>query len=311
MYKPLLVLICLLTFSVILSAQPAIQISNLDGSEVDINNICQDKSIKLESSYTQPNIKQFNWRINGKPIYNTSTYILSGEDLLGAVSVLSEVIYIDKKYRKVGKKKELCEITCIAWNTIMINIVPCKKIKTCPSIPTIKLKASTLEYKSNEPIYLVVDASEDDYGKTDLKWINSSGRLEITSKTTATLYPDLASEISVTALFTTSYRNCEAEDKVVLTKIVPQLKENVKISTCTLKNSRIDNVCKAKLKDVIDIFHTNLGKSITIRYSDKVAAEGAKKVLTSGTLGVNIDSYKVALEFDRNSYKNLLFVIKY
>jgi hypothetical protein len=309
MYKSLLVIFLLFFCSFAANAQ---NINVSANGEIVTDTVCQGTSINLESTYTHDNIKQFNWSINGKHIYNTSSYTLNNSDFIGTLTVVSEVIYIEKKYRKVGKKLELCEVVCHAWNSRIIEVLPCKsstrrRIVTCPSIPVVSIKGST-EY-TNNPIPLEAEVVFPD-GYT-VEWVSSSGKLITTGSNTALLYPDLASEISVIVAVKTSYPECNAQSKVTLTILSPKPSEKVLITTCDLKSTRIDNACKVKLHDAIGIFQQNAGKSLTIQYSNYKVATEAFKVLTNGTLGVKLDSYRVIYEYKPLLLNRLNFVIKY
>ena len=197
MYKSLFFILLIYFFSIAANAQ---QITVLSDGQIISDSVCESVPLTLEASYTHDNIKQFNWSVNGRKIYNTSSYTLANTEV-GTLVIVSEVIYVEKKYRKVGKKRELCEITCHAWNSKIITVTSCPKIKPCPEIPTVSITTSSSDYDV-KPITLTAVMSQNiiEDVNSRVEWIVSSGRLVITGNTTALLYPDLASEIYVNVI---------------------------------------------------------------------------------------------------------------
>lgn len=301
-------------FSLILTslcyAQPqiAVKINRLDNlAHNEPASVCQGEVVELTSSFNKPRITQSNWQINGQNFYNSTYYRLDTLDLMGAVEILSEYVYKEKR------RSDGCEVECHAWSKMLLNITPCRKI--CPEQPIIKLSSTFADYNVGEKIYIYADAPSGRFGAVRLDWESSSGKFEKLNDYTIALIPDNQDQIQVEVKVSTDYAECRTSEKIILNKKLTPLPRIPKfdLGYCDLKSSRIDNVCKANLTDVVRRFQYQNGKKLIITSKDVKTAENAKKALTTGELGIKIDSYRVEINTEplTNNAHTLIFTLIY
>ncbi len=281
-------------FSVFAAGQsPQIEIKSLPNSAFIHNssNTCQSEEVLINVSSNLKNISQINLQVNGVNYYNIQSLKLNTDELLGAVPVIAEVVYKQKR------RSDGCEVLCHAWSKTMLNVVPCKR--TCPQIPKIKLNSSVAEFKENISFTIAAEnvTSTSQLGELAYTWEVFGAKFQKLNETTILLTPDSrVTEIAVLARLSTNFPDCAAEDKLIIYREFQPLPPKQELGICELKTSRVDNKCKANLTEIVRRFTAGNGTKLIIRASDLKTLENLKKSLTTGELGVKLDPYKIELE---------------
>lgn len=199
-----------------------------------------------------------------------------------------------------------CEGNCTAYDSKSFVIVTCP---SCFTSPTVTLTPSAKFINPGETLNVCASTVTGgvNYGKLTPTWTTTAGRITgdaSCAKLDTTGIP-YGSSVTVSLKVTTDLPNCEANGLVTINvaeQLVAAVSEFSPCNTFKTNSSRVDNVCKANLVDVIRQLEYDPNAQLIIdSYSrpgekSNMAVERGKNVrdrMADGSIGVRVDANRL------------------